>query len=113
MRSRSATGSRPGEVTAVIVPGGSVIPPVPRPHRRTLRSMPATRFRTTRRHPHARTIRRVRKATGALATAALDRMQQELAWYREAPPDQCSWIGLILQAGLAGFVAWLDDEQQT
>jgi hypothetical protein len=97
----------------VIVPGGSVIPPVPRPHRRTLRSMPATRLRTTRRHPHARTIRRVRKATGALATAALDRMQRELAWYREAPPDQRSWIGLILQAGLAGFVAWLDDEQQT
>jgi len=56
-------------------------------------------------------VRRVSKATGALATAALERMQAELAWYRDAPPDQRSWIGLILQAGLAGFVAWLDDEQ--
>jgi DNA-binding PucR family transcriptional regulator len=66
----------------------------------------------TRRHPHARTVRRVSRATGALATAALDRMQAELAWYRDAPADQRSWIGLILQAGLAGFVAWLDDEQR-
>jgi len=73
--------------------------------------MSAPRPRIARRHPHARTVRRVSKATGALATAALERMQAELAWYRDAPPDQRSWIGLILQAGLAGFVAWLDDEQ--
>jgi hypothetical protein len=75
--------------------------------------MPAARLRTARRHPHARTVRRVSKARGALANAALERMQSELAWYRDAPPDQRSWIGLILQAGLAGFVAWLDDEQRT
>jgi hypothetical protein len=74
--------------------------------------MSAARPRATRRHPHARTVRRVSKATGALATAALERMQEELAWYRDAPPDQRSWIGLIVQAGLAGFAAWLDDEQQ-
>jgi len=74
--------------------------------------MSAARLRTNRRHPHARTVRRVSKATGVLATAALERMQGELAWYRDAPPDQRSWIGLILQAGLAGFVAWMEDERQ-
>jgi DNA-binding PucR family transcriptional regulator len=74
--------------------------------------MSPARLRPNRRHPHARTVRRVSRATGTLATAALDRMQAELAWYRNAPPDQRSWIGLILQAGLAGFVAWLDDEKR-
>ncbi len=60
-------------------------------------------------HDHPRTVRRVTKATGLISTAALDRMHRDLVWYRTLPPDQRSWIGLIVQAGVENFTAWLDD----
>jgi hypothetical protein len=60
-------------------------------------------------HDHPRTVRRVTKAIGLISTAALDRMQRDLGWYRTLPPEQRSWIGLIVQAGVENFTAWLDD----
>jgi sugar diacid utilization regulator len=60
-------------------------------------------------HDHPRTVRRVTRATGMISTAALDRMHRDLVWYRTLPPEQRSWIGLIVQTGIENFTAWLDD----
>ena len=52
-------------------------------------------------------VRRVERATGALASASVARMDEELAWFQAMPPDQRSWVGLVAQAGIAAFVEWL------
>jgi len=41
-----------------------------------------------------------------LATAATARMDDRLAWFRDLPAEQRSWVGLIAQAGIAGVIAW-------
>jgi DNA-binding PucR family transcriptional regulator len=58
--------------------------------------------------PRRRTAtgRRLERATGALATAAIARMDEQLPWYRAMPPDNRSWVGLVAQAGIAAFVEW-------
>jgi DNA-binding PucR family transcriptional regulator len=53
-----------------------------------------------------RTARRLERATGALATASIARIEQRLPWYRAMPPDKRSWVGLIIQAGIAAFLDW-------
>ena len=55
---------------------------------------------------HAATVRRLERATGALSTAALARMEQDFPWYRAMPPEHRSWIGLVLQAGFTAFIEW-------
>ncbi|HEY2832678.1 MAG TPA: helix-turn-helix domain-containing protein [Sporichthyaceae bacterium] len=65
--------------------------------------------KSTSAHDHPRTVRRVTAASGMISTAALDRMQDELPWYREMAAESRSWIGLIVQAGVNNFCAWLDD----
>jgi DNA-binding PucR family transcriptional regulator len=59
--------------------------------------------------PGAATVRRVERATGALATQTTQHMDERLDWFREMPADQRSWVTLVAQAGIAGFVAWLRD----
>ncbi|MGH8868975.1 MAG: PucR family transcriptional regulator [Actinomycetes bacterium] len=54
----------------------------------------------------AATVRRLERATGALASAAIARMDDQLPWYRAMPPDNRSWVGLVAQAGIAAFVEW-------
>lgn len=54
----------------------------------------------------AETARRVERATGALGTAALTRMERELPWFRQLSAEHRSWIGVVAQAGIAGFVEW-------
>jgi DNA-binding PucR family transcriptional regulator len=58
-----------------------------------------------RRRPPA-TIRRVERASGRLASAALARMEETLPWFRAMPAEHRSWIGLVAQAGIAAFVRW-------
>jgi DNA-binding PucR family transcriptional regulator len=53
------------------------------------------------------TVRRVQRASGSLATRAVQRMEAELPWFATMPADHRSWIGLIAQAGIAAFAAWL------
>ncbi len=53
------------------------------------------------------TIRRIEQASGALATQAVARMDDTLAWFRALPADQRSWVTLVAQAGVAAFVEWL------
>ncbi len=52
------------------------------------------------------TLLRLRRGTGALATAALQRMDERLPWYRAMDPQDRSWVGLVAQAGIAAFIAW-------
>lgn len=58
---------------------------------------------------HARTIRQLERATGALATATIARMEQRFPWYRDMPAEERSWVGLVIQAGIASFVEWYRD----
>ena len=43
---------------------------------------------------------------GALATAAIARMDEVLPWYRAMPAENRSWVNLVAQAGVAAFVEW-------
>ncbi|WP_142261576.1 PucR family transcriptional regulator [Thermopolyspora flexuosa] len=43
---------------------------------------------------------------GALGTAAMARMEERLPWFRALSAEDRSWIGLVAQAGIAGFVEW-------
>lgn len=54
----------------------------------------------------AATVRRLERATGALANAAIERMEQNLRWYRNMPAENRSWVGLVAQAGVAAFTEW-------
>ena len=56
--------------------------------------------------PHARAARVLRRATGRLATSATARMESDLPWFRELSAEDRSWVGLIVQAGIQGFVEW-------
>ncbi len=62
--------------------------------------------------PHAEAARALRRASGTLSTAAVARMEAEYDWFRTLSAEERSWIGLIVQAGIRGFVEWfggLDD----
>lgn len=39
----------------------------------------------------------------------MDRMESEKAWFRELSAEDRSWVGLIVQAGIRGFVLWYKD----
>jgi DNA-binding PucR family transcriptional regulator len=54
----------------------------------------------------AATVRRLERSTGALASAAIGRMDEELPWYQAMPPENRSWVGLVAQAGIAAFTEW-------
>jgi DNA-binding PucR family transcriptional regulator len=63
-----------------------------------------------------RSVHQLERATGTLAQSAIARMEKQLAWYRAMPADQRSWIGLVIQAGVAAFVDWYrnpDDSRPT
>jgi hypothetical protein len=64
----------------------------------------------------ARAVRQLERATGTLASAAITRMENGLTWYRAMPAEQRSWVGLVIQAGIAAFVDWYrnpSDERPT
>jgi hypothetical protein len=54
-------------------------------------------------------VRAIERAAGALATASVARMDDELPWFRGLPADQRSWVTLVAQAGVRSFVEWLRD----
>lgn len=63
---------------------------------------------STGRRPHTREqiARRLEQSVGDLTTAALARMERDMPWFRQISAENRSWIGLIVQAGINGFVAW-------
>lgn len=48
----------------------------------------------------------LQRSVGALSTAAMSRMEAELPWFRELSADSRSWVGVIVQNGLQGFIEW-------
>ncbi|WP_123308942.1 CdaR family transcriptional regulator [Cellulomonas sp. PhB143] len=44
-----------------------------------------------------------------LTAAALRRLDEDLAWYRELPAEDRSWVGLVAQSGIAAFTSWFAD----
>ena len=59
----------------------------------------------------ARGRRRLHRSTGALSTAATARMETDMPWFRELSAEDRSWVGLIVQAGIRGFVDWFRPER--
>jgi len=55
---------------------------------------------------HERAAEALQRATGALATAATARMDQDMAWFRALSAEDRSWVSSIVQAGIRGFVDW-------
>jgi hypothetical protein len=49
------------------------------------------------------------RAVGALSTSAMERMESDKAWFRDLSAQDRSWVGLIVQAGIRGFVLWYRD----
>src|SRR5580765_12207 len=64
--------------------------------------MPATRVSTS-----TATLQRVERSAGELSSAATRRMESAHDWYRVLSAEDRSWVGLVAQAGIAAFIAWL------
>lgn len=60
----------------------------------------------------ARTMRKIERASGSLATASVSEMEERLPWFARMPADQRASVLLLIQNGVAGFVEWLHDRQQ-
>lgn len=46
------------------------------------------------------------RSAGALATAAMQRLDTQFDWYRALSAEERSWVGLVAQSGLQAFIAW-------
>ncbi|WP_073260482.1 PucR family transcriptional regulator [Cryptosporangium aurantiacum] len=57
--------------------------------------------------PLTATLRRLERASGALATRSVARMDDTLPWFRSLPADQRSWVTLVVQAGIGSLVQWM------
>ncbi len=57
----------------------------------------------------AEATRQLRAATGSLSTAAVARMEADLAWFRALSAEERSYVAMIVQAGVKGFVDWYAD----
>ena len=68
---------------------------------------------TTQPRSRAETAHRLEQSVGRLSTTALQRMEREMTWFRELSAQERSWIGMIVQAGIAAFVDWYRDPQST
>jgi hypothetical protein len=47
---------------------------------------------------------------GGLTQAAIQRMTEDLPWFRALPAQERSWIGLIAGAGISSFVDWFKNQ---
>ncbi len=66
--------------------------------------MPFTRVSTS-----TATLQRVERSAGELSSAATRRVEAAHDWYRALSAEDRSWVGLVAQAGIAAFIAWLRD----
>ena len=48
----------------------------------------------------------LQRSTGALSTAAMARMSSDLEWFEELSAQDRSWVGLVVQGGIKGFIDW-------
>jgi PucR C-terminal helix-turn-helix domain/GGDEF-like domain len=67
--------------------------------------------------PHGRvrddTIDRLEAAMGTLGTAAMLSMDEQMSWFRALSAEYRSWLGLVAQAAIAGFLDWLKHPERT
>lgn len=61
----------------------------------------------------AATRRRVERSMAGLSRSATTRMDETLPWYRALSAEDRSWVGLVAQAGIGAFVAWLSQPDGT
>jgi hypothetical protein len=61
----------------------------------------------------AETLAWLRRISGDLATATINRLEESLPWYAEMPPARRSAVGLVAQAGITSFIQWYDDPTST
>lgn len=61
----------------------------------------------------ADTLAWLRRISGDLATATIQRLEESLPWYADMPPARRSAVGLVAQAGISSFIQWYDDPQAT
>ena len=59
----------------------------------------------------ATTLKRVERAAAGMATRAVAMMDERLTWFRTLPADQRSWVTLVAQAGIGGYVPWIRSRQ--
>ncbi|MDF2994017.1 MAG: regulator of polyketide synthase expression [Microbacterium sp.] len=55
----------------------------------------------------------LRRISGDLATATIQRLEETLPWYAGMPPARRSAVGLVAQAGITSFTQWVEDPAQT
>lgn len=67
----------------------------------------------TNTHARSETLRRLKSATGRLATASLTDLDKEYPWFRQLPAQERSWVGAVAQAGISSFVSWFADPERT
>ena len=60
--------------------------------------------------PGARALQR---ATGRLATTATGRIESDFRWFAALSAQERSWVGLMVQAGIQGFVQWYAEGERT
>lgn len=76
--------------------------------------MPDRRTNPTKRgDAHPAVSKALTRATGRLSTAAMARMESDLPWFRDLSAHEKSWVGLIVQAGVRGFVEWYAEPDAT
>lgn len=61
----------------------------------------------------AATLAWLRRISGDLATATIQRLDETLPWYADMPPARRSAVGLVAQAGITSFIQWFDDPTST
>ncbi|MBN9189378.1 MAG: PucR family transcriptional regulator, partial [Microbacterium sp.] len=61
----------------------------------------------------AETLVWLRRISGDLATATIQRLEDTLPWYAEMPPARRSAVGLVAQAGITSFIQWYEDPNST
>ncbi|MBU2698490.1 MULTISPECIES: PucR family transcriptional regulator [Pimelobacter] len=58
------------------------------------------------RSTRANATQQLRAASGSLGSAAIARMESDRPWFRDLTAEERSWVGMIVQAGVKGFVDW-------
>ncbi len=61
----------------------------------------------------AETLTWLRRISGDLATATIQRLEETLPWYAEMPPARRSAVGLVAQAGITSFLQWFEEPAST
>ena len=59
------------------------------------------------------TLAWLRRISGDLATATIQRLEDTLPWYADMPPARRSAVGLVAQAGISSFIQWYEDPTST